>query len=283
MLPERPIAEAMFGVPTPRDWDMFLEWSRLEDWRVPARELALYRKELADCAFVLRDGKDVPIGFITVCRHLHSAWIGNLIVAPGRRGEGFGRRLFAHAADMLAVCGATSLWLTASAAGKPLYASCGFRQAGRIERWSWQGDPAVARKPAPVGTRDLVSLTRADTAAWGDSRLGLLALLARSGSIFSSGSTIALLQPADNLNVLGPWLSADLCPRANRTVLTMAMEAVSGGGEMAVDVLGDSPMRILLQAAGFRQTGETLLMVRGESAQVKFNEIVALASLGSMG
>ena len=128
-----------------------------------------------------------------------------------------------------------------------------------------------------------MALTRADAAAWGDSRVGLLTLLARGGRIISSGSSIALLQPEDNLNVLGPWLSADCCPHANRTVLSMVLEAVGGRGELAVDVLGGSPLRILLHAAGFRQTGETVLMVRGESRRAQLNQVVALASLGSMG
>jgi hypothetical protein len=66
-------------------------------------------------------------------------------------------------------------------------------------------------------------------------------------------------------------------------MLTQALESFSGAGEIAIDVLGGSPVRILLQAAGFRQTGETVLMLRGASGAVKFGEVVALASLGSMG
>ena len=61
------------------------------------------------------------------------------------------------------------------------------------------------------------------------------------------------------------------------------MDACAGGGELAVDLVGGSPVRVLLSASGFCQSGETVLMVRGEPGPVRFGEIVALASLGSMG
>ena len=283
MLPECQSAEAAFGSPTVQDWELFLEWSTAEGWRVPAQELALYRHELADSAFVLRDEQSQPLGFVTVCRQHGSAWIGNLLVDPARRGQGHGRRLFEHAVGTLSARGAAVLWLTASAEGRPLYVNLGFREAGRIERWVWSGTGLAREGTVAVGNGHLYDLVRADAAAWGSSRAGLLTLLARGGRIVSAGSTVAMLQPGDGLRVLGPWLSADLCPRSNRIVLTSALEAFSGSGEIAVDVLGGSPVRPLLSAAGFRQCGETVLMMRGEAGRVRFGEVVALASLGSMG
>jgi GNAT superfamily N-acetyltransferase len=269
--------------PGAEEWTIFAEWARAEGWRVPARELSLYRNELADAAFVLRDDDAAPLGFITICCHRRSGWIGNLIVDPARRGEGFGRRLFAAAAAHLAARGAATLWLTASASGLPLYERCGFSGTGHIERWVWQGRarPGAADVSPPGG--DLERLVRADALAWGDSRAGLLTLLARGGRVLAANDTLALLQDGEKLRILGPWLSPDLCPRANRLVLAAAMEACAGGEELAVDLLAGSPVRMLLAAAGFRQTGETVLMMRGAPGPVRFGEIVALASLGSMG
>lgn len=283
MRPE-PFPAGVFATPSARDWETFRTWAGLEGWRVPARELALYRHELAGSAFVLRAADDgAPLGLVTVCRHQRSAWIGNLIVDPARRGTGFGRRLFAHALAILSARGTVTFWLTASADGRPLYEACGFHEAGRIERWVWRGE-SPGRQPSTSADRgELYPLTRADAAAWGDSRAGLLALLARGGRILSAGSSCALLQPAEDLNLLGPWLSADLCPRANRTILATAIEAVGGRGEIAVDVSGHSPVRMLLHAAGFRQVGEAALMMRGATGATRLDEVVALASLGSMG
>ncbi len=265
------------------DWPFFEAWAAEEGWRVPPWELSLYGNELADCAFVGRGRDGTPLGFVTVCRHQCSGWIGNLIVAPHLRGEGVGRRLFRYAAEQLAESGAASLWLTASVAGRSLYEAGGFRAVGSIERWIWQGR-GDSTLPLPTSSAgDLQRLARVDEAAWGDSRAGLLNLLARGGRVLTANGTVALLQGGGGLRILGPWLSADLCPRSNRTVLAAAMAACSGGEELAIDLIGGSPIRILLAAVGFNRVGSTVLMVRGEPGTVKFGEIVALASLGSMG
>lgn len=283
MQPERCLAGNVLGRPDPSEWPIFMAWAEREGWRVPARELALYRLELAESAFVLRGGDGQPLGFITVCRHQRSAWVGNLIIDPAQRGAGYGRRLFKHAISTMSGVGVANLWLTASADGRPIYESCGFREIGRVERWVWRGSCSSCGKSDPADRNDLYQLARADAAAWGDCRVGMLTLLARGGRIVSSGSTVALLQPGIDMHILGPWLSADLCPRANRQVLAKAMEGFAGRGEMAVDMIGGSPVRTLLSAAGFQQAGETVLMMRGETGKVRFGEIVALASLGSMG
>lgn len=283
MQPERCIAGILPGRPEPSDWSSFVTWAAGEGWRVPTRELALYRLELAESAFVLRGGEGQPLGFVTVCRHQRSAWIGNLIVDPAQRGAGYGRRLFKHAVSTMSGIGVANLWLTASADGRPIYESYGFRETERVERWVWRCSGVVHEKIDHHDRNDLYQLARADAAAWGDCRVGMLTLLARGGRIVSSGSTVALLQPGTDVHILGPWLSADLCPRANRQILAGAMEGFAGLGEMVVDVIGSSPVRKLLSAAGFQQMGETVLMTRGEGGKVRFGEIVALASLGSMG
>lgn len=285
MRPESRQTEKLIGSPSAHDWTFFQGWALHAGWRVPDRELALYRHELADSAFVLRNELGQPLGFVTICRQLASGWIGNLIVDPQCRGAGHGRRLFRHALKTLSNRGAATLWLTASAAGRALYAGLGFRDVGRIERWVWRGVGIGLgrRDAAAAGKGELYALARADAAAWGSSRAGLLTLLGRGGQIVAAGSTIALLQAGDDWRVFGPWLSADLCPRSNRIVLSKVMEAFPGQGEIAVDVIGGSPVRSLLQAAGFRQAGETVLMMCGEAGKVRLAEVVALASLGSMG
>ena len=274
----------MICTPAPKDWEYFNAWSSREGWVVPPQELSLYRHELAGSALVLHGEHGLPLGFVTVCRHQNRcAWIGNLIVDPARRGEGCGRRLFEHAVGFLSERGTAALWLTASPEGLPLYASCGFREVGRIERWRYRRESAPAAAAPNIGSGELYSLVRADAAAWGHVRAELLTLLARGGQILKSGSTVAMLQAGHDLRVLGPWLSADLCPRSNRAILTMAIDALAADAEIVIDLLGSSPVRSLLHASGFLQNGETLLMMRGDPGKVRFSEIMALASLGSMG
>lgn len=282
MQPEHRQTEEQIGVPAADEWPLFQAWAAAEGWRVPPRELTLYRQELADSAFVLRDGAGQPLGFVTIYRQLRSAWIGNLLVDPARRRSGYGRRLFRHALDTLVGSGIATLWLTASKQGLQLYTDNGFRPVADVERWVWQGDGRLPSASVVAGCGELYSLVRADAVAWGEPRAGLLALLARGGQILAAGSTVALLQCGSQLRVLGPWLSADSCPRSNRAILGLAM-AASGSGEIAVDILGHSPVRQLLAAAGFSRTGASVLMMRGAAGKIRFNEMVALASLGSMG
>ena len=67
MRPESSLPQALIGAPSTRDWSAFSAWAEAEGWRVPSRELALYRRELVDSAFVLHDSNDVPLGMVTVC------------------------------------------------------------------------------------------------------------------------------------------------------------------------------------------------------------------------
>ncbi len=282
MPPETGCPERIVSSPSAEEWQLFQAWANGEGWRVPRRELTLYRNELADSAFVLRGAEERPLGFVTVCRQQRSAWIGNLLVAAKWRGRGVGRRLFAHATGFLAERGASTLWLTASPEGLPLYASYGFQEAGRIERWV---RPAEDEDAPAVGhaSEELYPLAKADESAWGDTRAELLTLLARGGRILASGQSIALVQPGEDLNVIGPWLSADHCPRANRNVLNEALESCRQGSEVAIDIMSGSSARLLLAAAGFVPKGETVLMTRGATGRERLASVVALASLGSLG
>lgn len=273
----------MFGSPSTRDWQLFQKWADLEGWRVPAAELTLYRNELAGSACVLRDAAAGALGFVTVCRHRRSGWIGNLIVDPARRGQGLGRRLFLHAAELLAARGAETLWLTASPDGRPLYESCGFRQAGTVERWTARGAGDGSLTAVGAGPGAMAALITADAAGWGDDRSELLRLLARDGTPLAADGSTALLQAGERLRVLGPWLSPQRCPRADRQIVAQALGAVGGGAELAVDLIGGSPAQQLLHAAGFRQAGETVLMRRGAAPSAPADAVAALATLGSMG
>jgi GNAT superfamily N-acetyltransferase len=267
--------------PTEADWQVFLDLAMAEGWRVPRRELELYRGILAGGAFVLRRQGE-PCGFVTAVPHENSGWIGNLLVAARCRGRGYGNLLFDRALEFLRDRGMTSVWLTASQSGRPIYEKKGFQLVGGIERWT-----LVLDEP-PMGTRsgahgDFGSLCRGDCRIWGESRRSLLIPLARGGEVFSQGETSALLQEGDGMRVLGPWVSETLCPRENRRVLLSALASVPAGTEVVVDLLEGSPLSSLVTAAGFRRRGRSDLMVLGPRAGVDLRPLVALASLGSMG
>jgi len=266
--------------PTDADWKVFLALARDEGWRVPKNELALYRGTLAGSAYVLRAGEEVR-GFVTAVAHEKSGWIGNLIVPRDCRGFGYGALLFDHAVALLERQGVRQLWLTASPEGRPIYEKRGFAAVDGIVRWTLKAEGGELA--GGEGQRDGASLLAGDRAVWGESRHRMLSPLAKEGQVFACGGTIALLQSGRGMQVLGPWLSAQLCPQENRRVLLSVLAAAAQRCELVTDVVESSPLQALLRAAGFTRQGRCDLMLRGAPGEVRLTQLVALASLGSMG
>jgi len=261
------------------DWPKFYALAAGEGWRVPAVERRLFEGSWSEFVHVFDEG--TFCGLVTAVAHERSGWIGNLIVPQPLRGQGIGSRLFRAALDDLAARGVSSCWLTASADGQPLYEKAGFVVVDQIERW-------VCTKPAGGGQRGVTSPTglemlfASDQAAWGESRHELLTQIAKNGQLLVWDDTVALLQQGDDLQILGPWYSQTLCPRANRQLLQQALTVADSSKELVVDLLASSPLRSLLAAAGFEAAGYNQLMVKGED-QADLHMMLSLASLGSVG
>jgi GNAT superfamily N-acetyltransferase len=266
-------------MPTDADWQVFLALAREEGWRVPKSELELFRGPLAGDAFVLRRGEEF-LGFVTAVAHERSGWIGNLLVPRDCRGRGYGALLFDHAVQVLERQGVANIWLTASSLGRPLYEKKGFAVVDGIVRWTFMTDGSSL----PDGERlEAEQLLAGDARVWGESRERLLAPLVQQGQVFACGATVALLQGGDGMQVLGPWVSAELCPRENRLLLLAVLGAAAERTELVADVIESSPLQSLLRAAGFTRQGRCDLMVRGTASGVRLSQVVSLASLGSMG
>lgn len=261
------------------DWERFLALAQLEGWRVPAAEVELFRGPLAECAFVLRiDGRFC--GLVTAVAYPKSGWIGNLLVPAAMRSQGYGARLFDHAVQLLQRQGVTTLWLTASAQGAPLYQRRGFVAVDQVQRWVLRTAGSALENPGPAET--LTRLLLEDAAVWGESRHRLLAPLAQGGRIFNFGQTLAMLQAGEGRQVLGPWTSSSHCPRENRQLLMAVLAAANRETELVSDVLVSSPTGALLAAAGFKPLGRCQLMAQGP-VSARLESLTALASLGSLG
>lgn len=259
-----------------RDWQIFRALAQQEGWRVPEQELALHRQGRCSRAWALRsDG--ATIGLVTGVLHQQSAWIGNLIIAPAARGRGYGAALFEQAARELRAAGAVTLWLTASAAGAPLYAARGFHRVGEVQRWvhpeggNGEGDLAAARSNG----------AHVDAAVWGDERRPLLRHLESTGTWQQQGESLALLQRGDDLQIIGPWYGSSQ-RQDDAELLKRLIAAAAPRMELVVDLLGDCGREDLLSAAGFVPVGSTGLMVAGPT-QVQWSRLLALATLGSCG
>ncbi len=180
----------------------------------------------------------------------------NLLVGPEQRGHGYGSALFDYALDFLRQVELQRIWLTASAAGRPIYERRGFVSIDRIERWQGFGLGRLEPEKLPL-VEELIAL---DRGCWGESRAPLLGALADDGEICRSGASLALLQPGVAGWQLGPWLSPDKCPRENRLLLTQALEKTPTGRRLTVDLLAGSELALLLRSAGLQMNGCNELM-----------------------
>lgn len=259
-----------------QDWQAFQFLAEEEGWRVPKNELSLHRQGGCSRAWALRV-EDTTIGLITGVRHQYSAWIGNLIIAPAARGCGYGTALFDHTVKELRAAGATTLWLTASAQGAPLYAARGFQTVAEIQRWVLREGGRGAGGLLDAG----VSGSLSDTAIWGDDRRPLLRHLERCGNWQQQGNSLALLQRGDDLQIIGPWYGSTRL-REDAGLLDRLIAAAAPQQELVVDLISPCGRDGLLADTGFTSAGRTKLMVVGP-AQVQWSRLLALATLGSCG
>jgi GNAT superfamily N-acetyltransferase len=258
------------------DWQIFRTLAQQEGWRVPQQELALHRQGGCSRAWALR-GDDTTIGLVTGVLHQHSAWIGNLIIAPAERGRGYGVALFEHIVKELRAAGATTLWLTASAQGAPLYAARGFHSVGQIERWVRHEGGRGEKGSLAAGINGI----RSDTAIWDDDRSALLRHLESTGSWLQQGESLALLQRGVDLQIIGPWYGSRQL-QDDVELLTRLVALATPQQELVIDLVADSGRQDLLATAGFTSGGSTELMVAGPT-QVQWSRLLALATLGSCG
>ncbi len=229
------------------------------------------------CLVARETGK--PIGFITSVKYGTSGWVGNLIVRPALRGMGVGNTLMKKVLASLAEAGARTVWLTASAEGKPVYERLGFVEFDTIKRWrgaaNSPGEPA--RDEASVA--DIMAI---DMAGWGDIRQPILEEVAKRGTTFVRNGGFLVKQPCGEAFQFGPWGATER--QAAASLLATALAQTATGTHIFLDVpVGNVDAAALLHTAGFTIRGSTTLMCLGEPPVYVPARIYALASMGSMG
>jgi GNAT superfamily N-acetyltransferase len=260
------------------DIDPFLHLAAREGWLCNRWELEFLLRSFPVGCFVVRHG-DLPVGFVTAITYGNSGWIGNLLVRNDLRGRGLGMGLMSRAAAALDRAGTRTIWLTASPAGRPLYEGLGFRAIDGIKRWTGTGAEGATAAGRSIPLAGMIDL---DCSGWGDDRRLLLAAVAGRGEAYGEPDGFIALQRWPKGIQLGPWNCRDRDVAA--ALLDRAMMRAGGGCRLFLDV----PLRNLTAAAlladkGFRVSGTTTLMFRGEVPDYDPGTIFALASMGSMG
>uniref|UniRef100_A0A831U1U7 GNAT family N-acetyltransferase n=1 Tax=Geobacter metallireducens TaxID=28232 RepID=A0A831U1U7_GEOME len=259
------------------DVPRFLALAAAEGWTSDPWEFDFLLEHFPGGCLTLEEGGKAQ-AFVTALPHGTSGWIGNLIVAPDARGRGYGTLLMERAMDELLAAGVTTVWLTASLAGRPIYERMGFREIDQVARWSGRGRGQGERG-------DLIPLGRMvamDRAGWGDVREPLLSAVVSRGSLLGGADGFLVVQPCGSGVQLGPWSCGD------RGEASSLLGRVIGPAADEIPVILDVPVRngaaaALLTAAGFSTVGRTALMYAGVVPAYDPTRIFALASMGSMG
>lgn len=261
----------------PGDISLFLELARQEGWLCDPWELEFQLKSFPQGCHVRREAGS-PLGFVNSVKYESSGWVGNLLVDAESRGRGIGRALMNEAIAALENSGVRTVWLTASPSGAPLYRSLGFVGADTISRWHSKSRPG----PEASAAADMNIMAVVDREGWGDGREKLIDLLAGRGELFCSGKAFLVRYRYGDGMVLGPWGGS--APEDAASLLENALLTPDGGEDLYIDVPDGNPHAAsLLESAGFKRKGSTLLMFRGETPEYRPGLIYGLASMGSMG
>ena len=260
---------------SPNDIHPFLSLAKDEGWISTRRELAFLLERSPDgCLVCHEDGKQV--GFVTAVQYGKSGWIGNLLVAATARGRGIGTALFKQAMHVLQGNGTSTVWLTASIYGRPIYERNGFRLCDQVRRWERPGESEKQHMPTVVMLPDWQEI---DYLGWGDARNELLAYAVANGTAVGAEKGFLVLQRLGNSEQIGPFgaLNSTAAEQLLEQMLPVA-------GRVLLDVPSSNrPASKLLTSRGFTVSSEVDLMYAGQPPAYHPEHIFGLASMGSMG
>lgn len=265
------------------DRETFLELACAEGWVAEAWEFDFLLSVFPEGCFSAREETNNAVGFVTSLLHERSGWIGNLIVADGRRGKGVGEALFVTALEALQAAGAETVWLTASKMGKALYEKHGFAAIDAIFRWTGFGrERHEAHDTEGDSSITPSSVSGIDNQAWGDRRDALLATTVSRGRLLIAESGFLVIQPCGNTMQFGPFSALDRS--AAEHIFDLALRTVPPGTKVYLDAPASNLSATrLFNRRGMRIAGANELMYAGVKPAYRPDFLYGLATMGSCG
>lgn len=256
---------------TAADTEAAAELLRRGDWGERAERLvffdwAISRPTVAPLV-AERDGEIVGTGVGSA--HGPVGWVGTIFVEPARRGSGLGRAVTRAVIADLEARGCRTLVLIATSMGRPVYEREGFDVLDDQVRFSIDGLPADAGPPDPLvrafAPADFEAIVALDRFATGEDRRAVLA------SLLTPSSTWIARSPDDTIRgylARAPWRGGALIapdPDDALRLLEMRRRSTGVSGRAGAGLLGrNTAGRERLRAAGWREEGSGVRMIRGE-------------------
>lgn len=261
---------------TAADLPTFLRLAGQEHWVCDQWEFDFLLRHTPLSCHVIRD-HGLPRAFVTAISYGDSGWIGNLLVQPEYRRQGLARRLMQTSIDQLDAAGVSSIWLTASDEGAPLYGNLGFHPVDHIERWVGKGSGMPPMAPSHGA---LQTLNRMDAVVWGSQRTALVAEKAAQGQTWLNEDGFIVRQHTACGMQIGPW-----CGNANSAdQLFSAALAIAPSNTFLLDLpTANDRACELVTAHNFSRQSSALLMCRGNATGYNPSCLFALATMGSIG
>jgi GNAT superfamily N-acetyltransferase len=244
------------------DQDACAALCRDRGWLPQAKQWALLLDESEVFGIDAPDG-DGLAGTVALTRYGgQSAAVGMMLVATRYGRGGLGRALLEHALDAAGQC---QVFLTATAMGRPLYASLGFKYVRRSAKFigAFAPDPATTPRTRVAGDADMPAILHIDKAAFGADRGFLLRALAGGAAqairMLPDSTGYAALWDAGDTVTVGPVVAPS--PEAARWLIGDL--AATARGPIRIDIDPDgAELPGWLAAHGVPQSGETSFMIR---------------------
>ncbi len=246
------------------------DWQRLLTWS-------------PDGCFVLEEVDRGLVGTVTTTFYGTAlAWIGMMIVAPDRQRRGLGRQLMRAALDSLIARETGRIMLDATAAGRPLYESLGFRATGKVERWEGRASTYLGPRARSMQSDDIPAVLELDRTLSGLERQYILVRLMEEFPALAwvdeqRGELEGFLL-GHRLGAgyhLGPWMTWTAAS-AERLLLA-AMEQLQGEALVFNIPARNGRSLILARNHNLRRIRHCTRMIYGEAQPVEGEPLAQLA------
>ncbi len=272
-------------VMTPDDILFATDITDREGWGYAQEDFRqLLALEPEGCFVAFDEGR--RIGMLTTVNYDKTAWIGNVVTEPDRRGEGVGSKVVMHAVEHLKSKGVENVALYSYMDSISFYKRMGFEECYRVSRFTGPSPDSDKKGTRRTTKGDLRRITDFDQRYFPGSRYGLLDLmLKRSPTYFLHAGDNEILGYiagfcSPKACEIGPWVCNPDHPGVAESLLVDGLSVLdSDTTSVGIPNENTTGLRIVKEA-GFTKDFEVAGMVyETESFDMNLEAVFGVGSL----